>query len=81
MNELFTGTAEQAIAESVFYDRCVWMAFDAQQADVLMVECDDHTTDGGVEDYWGTDEDGNEWRVNMEVDCVADRLQKRGNDK
>lgn len=33
----------------------------------LSVACEDNVVNGTIREFWGTDEDGNEWRVHIEV--------------
>lgn len=61
-----TMTAEQAILASVGECRTVTMPWSQDAEDALTVECDDHASENdGSEDYWGTTEDGDEWRVTL----------------
>jgi hypothetical protein len=58
--------AQDAIEASISENRIVHVS-DADVDEVaLMFECEDHRDIGdGVEDYWGTDEAGSEWRVHV----------------
>jgi hypothetical protein len=59
-------TAKEAIKTSVQENRIVHTCLEMDEADNLGCASDDcvtiHTEPKMVE-YWGTDEDGNEWRV------------------
>lgn len=57
--------ATHAIARSISHNEIV--TIDATKEDVatLIAECDDHVDAGDVHEYWGTDDDGNTWRVHV----------------
>lgn len=56
-------TAEQAIARSVSHNEIV--TFDASDEDTaaLILAADDWVKNGDLVEYWGKDDEGNEWRV------------------
>lgn len=59
--------AEQAIARSISHNEIVTIEHNPQIAEILQRDCEgsvDNSTYGVVE-YWGTIEDGSEWRVHM----------------
>lgn len=60
-----TMTAEQAITESITRDRIVIMEYSRDGAEYLSTECTNSVENGPVTEYWGVDEDGNNWRVHM----------------
>lgn len=33
----------------------------------LLVRCDDNVENEGVAEYWGTDDDGNAWRIHIRL--------------
>lgn len=59
--------AAQAIARSISHTEIVTIEHDEQAQIDLTAECDDSVEHRRgnvlVREYWGTDEDGNEWRV------------------
>lgn len=58
-------TAAQMIAESTATTTTIHAAWSADLATDLLVECDDSVdTDERVE-FWGTTENGAEWRVHL----------------
>jgi hypothetical protein len=60
-----SNVAEQAIQRSISHTEIVTIDYDAAVAADLAVECDDSVEANEVTEYWGTDADGNEWRVHM----------------
>ncbi len=62
-------TAAQMIAESTATDSTIHAAYSEALHRSLLVECEDtterDTDDGTVSEYWGTTEDGGEWRVHL----------------
>lgn len=56
-----------AIARSVSHNEIVTLDHDADVMSDLALECDDHVTGNTVEEYWGTTDDGNEWRVHVRL--------------
>ena len=64
-------TAEQAIAESAAHDKVVRLEWDVFLEWDLLMECEDHGANGGVTEYWGTTDDGNEWRVHLTRESEA----------
>lgn len=58
-------TTSDAITQSVRTNSIVTMDHDASSYETLLVECDDHVENGDVEEFWGTTESGDEWRVHM----------------
>lgn len=59
-------TAQETIVRSTRHNEIVHLPFDAMVAEELLVECDEHVTNGAVEEYWGTCEGGATWRVHLE---------------
>lgn len=58
--------AEQAIADSIRENKIVHLSdHNSQIAVILQRDCDDSVVNGDVTEYWGTIEDGSEWRVHM----------------
>ena len=59
-------TASEAIAESVRTGEIVHTCLPMTEADNLGCESDDcceHHDEPRMTEYWGVDEDGNEWRI------------------
>ena len=59
-------TAADLIARSTRTTTIVHAAYDADLAAELELECDDSADTPDVSEYWGTDEDGEEWRVHLD---------------
>jgi hypothetical protein len=57
--------AERLIAESVHRDRIVTVDHSGDVADDLAACCEDSVTTRNGTEYWGTDDDGGEWRVHL----------------
>jgi hypothetical protein len=58
-------TAADAIARSISHNEIVNIAFDASASKALRTACDDSVDTEDVTEYWGTTEDGYDWRVHM----------------
>lgn len=67
-------TAADAIARSISHTEIVTLSFDAERnekIDAMHVKGDllnaseDWVESGSVTEYWGKDDDGNEWRVHV----------------
>jgi hypothetical protein len=65
-------TIQTAIDDSIRENRIVSIdaTLDTQEwvdlANGLSLECDDWTeSNGNVREYWGTDEDGDKWRIHL----------------
>lgn len=65
-------TAKSAIRESITRDRIVTLDYDADLVDELSSLCDDSVEAYGLTEYWGTDEDGDSWRVHVVDEAVDD---------
>lgn len=62
-------TAQHLIARSISHTEIAHADYSADLADELSVECDDSSeASETVIEYWGTDDDGNEWRVHLSGD-------------
>ncbi len=59
--------AERAIARSISHDEIVTIDYHAEASEELQLTCDDWVvnTAYGLTEYWGTTDDGNEWRVHI----------------
>lgn len=58
--------AEQAIADSIRQNKIAHFSeHNSQIAEILQRDCDDSAEANGVLEFWGTIEDGSEWRVHM----------------
>lgn len=57
--------AEQAIHESIVRNRIVELKDNAEDRRYLARHCDDSVETGQVTEYWGVDDDGNDWRVHI----------------
>lgn len=55
----------RAIAYSIAENRIVHMTGD-RYSDVLAAECEDSAENGDVTEYWGTNVDGDTWRVHVD---------------
>ena len=62
-----TMTAEQAIQRSISHNEIVHIAHDSEAVEALTVRCDDHVEANEEHEFWGTDDDGNEWRVHVRL--------------
>lgn len=63
-------TATEAIAHSEQYGGIAHCDDTPENHETLMVECDDHCSGNGLEDYWADDPDSTDkmaWRVNVAV--------------
>lgn len=59
-------TADEAINRSINYTEIVTLPYDIEIASDLAVACDDSTeANDGLIEYWGTTDDGYEWRIHM----------------
>ncbi len=67
-------TKVAAIARSISHNEIVTVDYDVTLADMLSAESDDSVVNSAyrVTEYWGTDEDGNEWRVHMRHETEDD---------
>lgn len=54
-----------AIVQSVSQNEIVTVEHDVTLMDQLSAESDDSVVNRQVTEYWGTDADGNEWRVHV----------------
>lgn len=57
----------QAIARSISHNEIVTIQYDKQIAEALTVDSEGSVHDAvqRVTDYWGVNDDGNDWRVHM----------------
>jgi propanediol utilization protein len=58
-------TAQQAIEQSVRQDEIVHIEWSSEAEETLLAECDASVDAYGVTEYWGTTEDGHDWRVHV----------------
>lgn len=70
MADITYRTAQDAIARSVSHTEIVTLPYDEAVAGQLAVLADDSVEADGTHEYWGTDEDGHEWRVHLREDEV-----------
>lgn len=56
---------ETAIRESIQADRIVTIDGDAATHDALTLRADDSADAGDVTEYWGTNDDGQAWRIHV----------------
>ena len=63
-------TASQAIARSVSHNEIVTIEFNTYTEHDLLAACEDWTGNPTARrtEFWGTDNDGNEWRVHMRAE-------------
>jgi len=59
--------AQDLIDRSISQYEIAHGAYAAELAAELATECDDHVSNGTVEEFWGT-RDGEEWRVHLDRD-------------
>jgi hypothetical protein len=57
--------AADAIDRSISHTEIVTIDYDSDAASDLSAASDDSVEANGLTEYWGTDDDGNEWRVHM----------------
>lgn len=62
-----TQTARDLIARSISHTEIARADYSEELHAALAIECDDYTDTNSGYDYWGTDEDGSEWRVELAV--------------
>ncbi len=60
--------ADQAIKRSISHNETVTLDYDISLALDLSAACDDNVETASVVEYWGTDDNGNEWRVHLSGD-------------
>ena len=61
-----TLTAEELISESITHTTIANAAYTPELAASLRALSDDSVETASVLEYWGTDDDGNAWRVHLE---------------
>jgi len=57
--------AGQAVVRSITHNEIVTIDWDSADRDYLAIECEDWVANGPVTEFWGTDADGDEWRVHL----------------
>lgn len=62
-------TAEQAIERSISHNEIVTLDYSRDALSFLSSECDDSAEAHGATEFWGTSEDGDDWRVHVR-DCT-----------
>lgn len=62
-----TNVAENAITRSISHNEIVTIEWSHEAHEYLLVRCEDHVETGKYdsEEFWGTDDDGNDWRVHL----------------
>lgn len=60
-----TQTAADAIARSISHNEAVYLDASFEREEWLLVRCDDHVQNGLIHEFWGTSDDGDEWRVHI----------------
>lgn len=60
-------TAADAIAESIRHTSIVVIDDAPGLRDDLMTMCDDNIESDGKHEFWGTDDEGDDWRVHVRV--------------
>ena len=58
-------TSDNAIARSVSHGEIVTVEDEPGLQDALLCACDDHVSANDVHEFWGTTDDGDEWRVHV----------------
>jgi hypothetical protein len=66
--------AKQLIAESIRYSKIAMADYSGDLADELLVRSEDSVQNGTETEYWGTTDDGDEWRVHLVGDVDVDDL-------
>ena len=59
--------ATKLIARSISHNEIAHAKFDAETAAELASLAEDSVENGAVIEYWGTDDDGDEWRVHLDI--------------
>ena len=59
--------AKELIKRSISHDEIAHGKYDAETAAELAALSDDSVENGAVIEYWGTDDDGAEWRVHLDI--------------
>jgi hypothetical protein len=57
--------AQEAIARSISHNEIVHAEYDEDMATDLELRADDSAVNGDTYEFWGQDDDGNEWRVHL----------------
>lgn len=61
-------TAKDLIAQSIRYNEITHAPYAPELCDEMLVECEDHVdSNSGVVEFWGTDDDGDTWRVHLDL--------------
>lgn len=68
-----TKQAKAAIDRSVSHNEIVTLDYAYEVATDLSAESEDSVEANGVTEYWGTRDDGEEWRVHLRGVSVSDR--------
>jgi hypothetical protein len=63
-----TTAVKNAINESILRDRIVLVEGTTENIEALDTACDDSVDNGPEIEFWGTDEDGDNWRVHAAVE-------------
>jgi hypothetical protein len=58
-------TAKEAIYESIVRNRIVTIDYDPHEYAYLEEHCDNSVDNGLETEFWGRDEDGDDWRVHL----------------
>jgi hypothetical protein len=63
--------AQQLTERSIQGNAIAHESYDSALADELQLMCDDSATEASMPaaEYWGTDDEGNEWRVHLDRGC------------
>lgn len=69
-------TAATAIARSVSHTEIVTVPWTAELEIDLLAACDDSADTTDVQEYWGTDEDGAEWRVHLDTTARMETIER-----
>ncbi len=59
--------AQELVARSISHHEIAHGEYDAETAASLAALAEDSVTNGAVTEYWGTDDDGAEWRVHLDI--------------
>ncbi len=56
---------DSLIARSIYHDEIVSVKWTQELEDELIIRNDDSVEDGGVYQFWGEDDNGDDWRVHL----------------
>lgn len=69
-------TIEQAIARSTSHNEIVHLPWSGAAQNRLVVVCEDWVDAGNVREFWGTDDEGDSWRIHLDYDADSDSEER-----